>query len=307
MKNCPKLYKNKTEHNIFTDNPSILRCVGIIDNNKKSENRPLIFNLIKKIAEICDNILISSDGHADYTGIRCKTSVEIIQEASLLIVLGGDGSLLHSARLTAGSGLPVLGVNFGKLGFLTETEIITLPDQLIELQSNSFTLEQRPLISAKYGNREILALNEIAIEKGSSSRVIRMEAYINDSFFSTYTSDGLLISTPTGSTAYNLSAGGPILQPRVEAFVLTPLNPHALAMRPFLIPDSMRIKIIARSEQNSMMLTGDGQESINLPSEAEIFIQKHNKIVSFLRFSNSDYYRLLRSKLGWGGFCDKQN
>lgn len=259
------------------------------------------------MTDFSSRLLISSDGYADYPGIETSSTLEIIREASLLIVLGGDGSLLHSARLTAGSGVPVLGVNFGKLGFLTETEISTLPEQLLELQNSSFTIEQRPLISAKYADKEILALNEIAIEKGFSSRVIRMEAYIDGCFFSTYTADGLLISSPTGSTAYNLSAGGPIMQPGVEAFVLTPLNPHALAMRPFLIPDSLKIKIIARAEQSSMLLTGDGQECINLATEAEIYIQKHHTTVSFLRFSGSNYYKLLRNKLGWGGFCDRKS
>lgn len=287
-------------------NSNLLNCIGIFDNNKKPENIPFVENLILNLKSQGYRLIVASGTDHRFSDICYKEKDEIIKEASILLVLGGDGSLLRSARLISSSNLPILGVNFGKLGFLTETNLNQLPEQLAKLQSGSYSLEKRPLLSAIYQGKEILALNEIAIEKGSSPRVIRMEVYINGKYFSTYTSDGLLISTPTGSTAYNLSAGGPIMQPDVRAILLTPLNPHALAMRPFLIPDDVEIKIIARSDQNSMLLSGDGQDSVVLNKESEIIIKKHADQVSFVRFADSDFYKLLRNKLGWGGFCDRK-
>ncbi len=233
----------------------------------------------------------------------------LIDKSDIIVVFGGDGSMLEISRKIAKRKKPILGVNFGKLGFLAETDIHDLCNRLKQVESNDYYIEERELLTAKLSktnnhlSKKITALNDIVIDKGYSGRLIKLDVYINDIYFTTYTSDGLIISTPTGSTAYNLSASGPIVEPNVKAIILTPINPHALAMRPMIISDKSVIKIVINDDTIAdMLLNGDGQSNIHIKSPAEIIVKKNNFRAQFIKFQDLSYYQILREKLGWGGF-----
>ena len=246
-----------------------------------------------------------------YGNIIANDIDKLIDKADILVVFGGDGSMLEIARQISKRKKPILGVNFGKLGFLAETDIHDLCNRLDQIEKNDFYTEERELLTAKLSKsnnnkkykQKITALNDIVIDKGYSGRLIKLDVYINDIYFTTYTSDGLIISTPTGSTAYNLSASGPIVEPNVRAIILTPINPHALAMRPMIISDKSVIRIVINDETIAdMLLSGDGQSNVHIKSPAEIIVKKNNFKANFIKFEDQSYYQILREKLGWGGF-----
>jgi len=161
------------------------------------------------------------------------------------------------------------------------------------------------MLEATVSNRGIVALNDIVIDKGAISRVIQIDLYINDKYFTTYTADGLLIATPTGSTAYSLSAMGPIIEPNLDVMIINPVSPHALAMRPFITSKDSIIKIKAVSKESVMLMSADGQLNYELKNNDEIIIKMHKQKVSFIKFNDSNYYSVLREKLGWGGFKER--
>ncbi|MBN2856786.1 MAG: NAD(+)/NADH kinase [Candidatus Delongbacteria bacterium] len=234
-----------------------------------------------------------------------EDKTELIEKSDVIIVLGGDGSMLEAASHSAESGKPFIGVNYGKLGFLADVKENEIIERIRQIEKGQFFIEERIMLNAYYEDHEIRALNDIVLDRGYSQRVLKVSVDIDGKFFTTYTSDGVIVSTPTGSTAYNMSAHGPIMQPGVPAFVLTAMSPHALAMRPIVIPDSSVISLTAESNFNEMILSGDGQESINIPSYAKITVKKAPYTAKFIKFPDSDYYHLLREKLGWGGFKER--
>jgi NAD+ kinase len=223
----------------------------------------------------------------------------------VIIVFGGDGSLLETARNATETLKPFLGVNFGKLGFLADVKENEVIDCIKMIEAGNYHIEERIMLDASYDNENICALNDIVIDKGAFQRLLKISVDINGKYFTTYTSDGLIISTPTGSTAYNMSANGPIVQPGVSAFIITPLSPHALAMRPVVIPDSSVITLTAESSAGKMILSGDGQTNMSIDSLKKITVKKAKTTAKFIKFDDSDFYMLLREKLGWGGFKER--
>jgi len=231
---------------------------------------------------------------------------EVIRQSDIIIVFGGDGSMLGVARTIGELKKPILGVNFGKLGFLADVDIDELYDRIELIEKCEYTIQMRNLLSCTYKDNSFHALNDIVIDKGYSPRLMKVDVDINGKFFNTYTSDGLIVATPTGSTAYNLSASGPIVEPSMDAFVITPINPHALAMRPVIIHYTSKIRITVDGTEG-MILIGDGQNSFKLSSGEEVLISKADFQAHFIKFADSSYYKLLREKLGWGGFKTRNN
>jgi NAD+ kinase len=230
---------------------------------------------------------------------------DLIENSDIIIVLGGDGSMLETAHFAAELSKPFLGVNYGKLGFLADVKDNEIVDRILSIEKSEYFIEERIMLEAEIGEKKIFALNDIVLDRGYSQRVLKASVSINGKFFTTYTSDGVIVSTPTGSTAYNMSAHGPILQPGVPAFIITAMNPHALAMRPIVVPDDSVITIKAESNYKEIMLSSDGQESLIIPSGAVFTVKKAPFTARFIKFSDSDYYHLLREKLGWGGFKER--
>jgi len=225
--------------------------------------------------------------------------------ADLLIVLGGDGTLLSAARLSASQKVPILAVNLGGLGFLTTVSLDELYPILEEIFSNQFRVSERVMLVAEIiraGNviRRQIALNDAVLNKAALARIMDLELHVDGEYVTTYKADGLILSTPTGSTAYSLAAGGPIVYPAVEAFVITPICPHTLTNRPLVVPDSARIEIGFRSEDDAVFLTFDGQVGIELAKNDTIQISKAPEKLFLVRPSKKTYFEILRSKLKWG-------
>jgi len=223
------------------------------------------------------------------------------KECDLVIVMGGDGTLLHSARSIADYDVPLVGINLGRLGFLTDVSPDDMFATLEQILTGEYREEARNLLSAEINGEVYTALNDVVIHKWNLARMIEFETYIDDHFVDTQRSDGLIISTPTGSTAYALSGGGPILHPDLNATVLVPICPHTLSNRPIVISGDSKIEIVVGTETEScnVHVTCDGQTSIPLRND-KITISKHSQPVRLLHPKNHDHFNTLRAKLGWG-------
>lgn len=223
----------------------------------------------------------------------------------LVIVLGGDGTLLSVAR-TVGSRSPILGVNLGRLGFLTEVARAELYPRLVQILAGDFVREQRSMLDIELrrdGRRlaTFRAFNDMVIAKSALSRIIQLEVQVRGHLMAHYRADGLIISTPTGSTAYNLSAGGPIVYPGLPVMVLTPICPHVLAIRPIVVPDSEAIEVLLDSPREKVFLTVDGQEGAQLAHRDQIVVKRSDSEATLVRLPDRTFYDGLREKLKWGG------
>jgi NAD+ kinase len=235
-----------------------------------------------------------------------ETSV-IPREVEFVIVLGGDGTLLGAARRVARYGVPILGVNLGGLGFLTEIPLKRLYPVVEKMLDGRLEVESRLLLETSVVRDGLEAcrfnvLNDVVINKGALARIIDLDVHINDQFLTTFRADGLIVSTPTGSTAYNLSAGGPILYPAMSCYILTPICPFALNNRPIILPDSATINItLSRQSEERVSLTFDGQVGFDLRYGDRVAVYKSREGIGLIKSPDQSYFEILRTKLGWGG------
>lgn len=225
------------------------------------------------------------------------------------LVLGGDGTIIQSSRTYIDYDLPLLGINLGNLGFLAEIELIDLEKALESFINGEFIIEERMMIYAKHYNEELnepsrsfgTALNDIVISRQSISRMISFDVFVNNAFVNSYRADGVIISTPTGSTAYNLSAGGPIISPNNEIIVMTPICPHSLTARSIVLSGSDEIKITFKHARNKhvddLLVTIDGQEATRIYKQDTIIIRKASQKVRLMRLTKNDFFEILRRKL----------
>ena len=231
---------------------------------------------------------------------------EIRELAELVVVLGGDGTLISVARLMCGKDVPILGVNLGSLGFLTETTVEELYLRLEKcLQGNPRVSDRMMLeVTVHRGGRGIetyRALNDVVINKGALARIVDLETRVNGLFLTTFKADGLIISTPTGSTGYSMSAGGPIVHPQMSCVVITPICPHTLTNRPIVLPDESIISITVKSSFDEMVyLTIDGQVGLELKEGDSVEVRRALKTVALVMSKRRDYFEVLRTKLKWG-------
>ncbi len=229
---------------------------------------------------------------------------DFASRVDMVAVFGGDGTLLYAARMVGGSGVPILGVNLGALGFLTEVNVEDLHSAFEKILAGDYQLENRMMLHVEvHRGKEMaarcLALNDAAINKGAISRMIELEVSVNSQVVTVTRADGLIISTPTGSTAYSLSAGGPILYPTLEAFIITPICPHTLTNRPVVVPDEAFVDVHLR-HGSDVMLTVDGQVGLPLQNGDTLRIRKADPAARLVQLSGSAFFKLLREKLKWG-------
>jgi len=235
-----------------------------------------------------------------------KLEVEHVGEgANLIVVLGGDGTLLSVARNLKGRDVPILGVNLGGLGFLTEISPEEFPEMLEKVTRGDYNISQRIMIDVtvrRGGNKvfEFAVLNDAVITKDALARIIDIETYVNGEYLTTFKSDGLIFSTPTGSTGYSLAAGGPILYPSMKNIIVTPICPHMLTNRPIILPEKVSIKAVLKSRDEKVVLTLDGQIGFPLEFGDEILIKESSHSVSLVKSSSKGYFEILRTKLKWG-------
>ncbi len=234
-----------------------------------------------------------------------ETNGELAEDLDLLVVLGGDGTMLAAARLIGARQIPVLGINFGWLGYLTEFTLEELHLALEGVFDGSLSIDQRMMLDVKLlrdgeyvaDNR---ALNDAVVNKGAFARMIEMECYIDDKFVNGFRADGMIIATPTGSTAYSLSAGGPIVHPRMSAIILTPICPHMLSNRPVVVPGESVVELVFKRISEGLMLTIDGQIGHNVQIDDRIVIDRSLTTFDLMRPPNRNYFEVLRTKLKWG-------
>ena len=227
------------------------------------------------------------------------------ERCDLAVVAGGDGTLLSVAREAIPAGLPILGVNLGSLGFLTELQPEELEGGLERMLGGDYQIEERMVLDVSYPGEDgkpqrLSLLNDTVVTKGALARMISLEVCVDDERVATYTSDGLIVSTPTGSTAYALSAGGPILDPRMDAFIVAPICPHTMTYRPLVVPGDVTLTVVLRKGSDSVFLTLDGQVGVPLAEGAEVRIRADPRRVKLIRVAGRGFFEVLRRKLRWG-------
>mgnify|MGYP005863163577 CR=1 FL=1 len=235
---------------------------------------------------------------ADYPyGTSLLSMLKIID---LVIVLGGDGTILRAARLMRNKQIPILGIRFGRLGFLAELSGATYADELLKILSGDYQLDERTVLEAMIGNDErLFALNDVVLFRSNSSKLITMDVFINDKYMNTFRSDGLIVASPTGSTAYSLSNGGPILTPDLDALVINPICPHMLSNRPTVISSKSKVEIRFTEIGEGCTVNIDGQQDLPVEKDTVIKISQAPYKVKLVRSVDSDFFSVVRHKLKW--------
>jgi len=276
--------------------PAIQRLIDFLSKKDVS------LYVYEKFFELLDSKLSLPEGiktFSDYRGVSGSHS---------LISIGGDGTLLNTVRIIRDSGIPILGINTGRLGFLSNVSIDGIEEAMQALISNRFTLDSRTLIKLSSLQREFsafpYALNEITLLNKGRNSMITVHAHVDDAYMTTYWADGLIVATPTGSTAYSLSCGGPIIMPGSNNFILTPIAPHNLNVRPFVLPDSSKITLKAEGRDPEFLLTLDSK-SFNIDQDTTIELTRAPFEINLVTFKGNNFFNTIRNKMNWG--VDKRN
>ncbi len=281
-----------------------MKKIGIICKKGRPEPQEILKELLPWLRQKGYESFVDIET-ASALNVKGYSRNEIPTIVDVILVLGGDGTMLSVSRLVAGKGVPILGINLGSMGFITEInrdEIYNIVDKIL---TNGCAAEERLMLTAaihRAGERitEYTVLNDVVINKGALARIIDLETFINDTYVTTFKADGLIISSPTGSTAYSLSAGGPIVYPTLDSIVLTPICPHTLTNRPIVLPDDAKIEITLKAMSEDVYLTLDGQVGVSLRMGDTIEINKSPFKTRLLIPCERDYFKILRTKLKWG-------
>jgi NAD+ kinase len=283
-----------------------MKRIGIVAKTDREAAATTVSELLRWCAERGLAPLLDKETAAlcPDAGVAMARKPDLPGQTDLLLVLGGDGTLLSMARLVGDLGVPILGVNLGGLGFLAALTVEELFPALEALLRDELVVEERMMLAAavsRQGERlaEYVALNDMVITKSAMSRIIRLEVAVDQQFATSYRADGLIISTPTGSTAYCLSAGGPIVFPTMDAVVLTPICSHTLTNRPIVLPGDQRIEVRLLTDQD-VMLTADGQVGFALKQWDTVVIHRAASRIRLLRPSQKHFFSVLSTKLKWG-------
>lgn len=238
--------------------------------------------------------------------------VEMGERCSLVVVLGGDGTLLHAARSMVSFGVPLVGINLGRLGFLVDVSPEEIEICLDPILDGEYDEEARNMLVARVDGHVscgdgCLALNDVVVHKWNTARMVELETYIDGVFVNAQSSDGIIVSTPTGSTAYALSGGGPLLHPTLDAVLLVPISPHTLSNRPLVVAGHRHIEIhIRERDRDHVHVACDGRTTAIVQSPVRVFVEQAPRPVRLLHPKGHDYYKILRAKLGWGGYPPSQ-
>jgi len=278
--------------------------IGILAKQHDPRIKHTLQNLVKFLQQQGLQIRVDRNS-AEFLDIQASSDQQLIESIDLAIVVGGDGTLLRAGRLLAAHNIPVVGVNLGRLGFLVDVSPDEMSGLLSQILAGHYTEESRFILAAQvYRGQELIgegdAVNDIVIHVRNEIRMIEFTTHINQTFVNTQRADGIVISTPTGSTAYSLSGGGPILHPELEAIVLVPICPHTLNNRPIVINSKDTIEISLCKQRNTdARISFDGQSNINLRPADHMIIQRKSYSLRLLHPKNYDYYHILRAKLRW--------
>lgn len=284
----------------------VIRKIGIVANIEKEKSVEYTLQLRKwalqqGVEVFLDEEIAKKIGEG--TGLDRK---KLASRVDLLVVLGGDGTLLRTVRFVSEYDIPIVGVNLGEFGFLTEVNLNEMYSALDLILKGEYQTEKRIMLDislylGKETIRQESILNDVVITRGNLSRILDLETTVNGRYLTTFRADGIIISTPTGSTAYSLSAGGPIVFPEEDSFIINPICPHTLTNRPIIIPDGVEIKVILWTKEQGATVTLDGQLSYTMKSGDSMIIRKSRYVTNLVSSPHRDYMEILRTKLGWGG------
>ncbi len=278
--------------------------IGIIVKPGRRGTTGLLKDMVRLLKARGTEVLVDEEAGAAL-GLEPVQKKDMVRQVEALVVLGGDGTMLSACRLAAPHGVPVLGVNLGGLGFITETKINEWQEAVERLLCGDYQVEERMMLEAVLeGPDEERAkyhvLNDVVITKGALARIIDLEVSIDNATVNTFKADGLIISTPTGSTAYNLSAGGPIVHPALACIVITPICPHTLTNRPIVVPEEGVIKIDLISDSEDVFVTFDGQLGYSFTGQHHLTVKRSPYRTKLILPDRRDFFSLLREKLNWG-------
>lgn len=272
-----------------------MKKIGVNINTQKDINGEVLEIILNKIKYIDNNVQIFI--FKDSTGFDLKKHGQI----SCMIALGGDGTLLSTNRMLGNANIPILGVNIGHLGFLSEVDIKQFEYAIKCIFEKKYYIDERMMLQCKYTYKKQQfvnnCLNDVVLSKGTLGRIIQYDIFVDNKFYTSFNSDGVIISTPTGSTAYSLSAGGPIIYPNLELISITPICPHSLSARTLVIPGESNVDIMLGKKYDGGYLTLDGQEYTELKYLENIKISKSQNTCKLIRFEKYDYFNILREKI----------
>lgn len=282
------------------------RNIGIISRPRRSNLSEVVPSLLPWLEDRGIHVVYDQETATSLAEPTEGRSREQVAAASdLLLVLGGDGTLLAAARVAAPRGIPILPINMGSLGFLTSFMLEELYPALEDILAGRLTISERVMLHAELERGDKIldkqtVLNEVVINKGALARMIELKLSIDNDFVCRYRADGLIVASPTGSTAYSLSAGGPIVHPSVESFIITPICPHTLSDRPVVVGDTSIIEVKLSAGTESVFLTLDGQKGIPLQATDRVRISRAQQLLKLIQTPNKSYFEILRNKLKWG-------
>jgi NAD+ kinase len=283
--------------------------LGIIPNTSKQNIVEVVEQIIKKFEAGNFKCSFSQDffkivkSNKNFSGYSFQSHEELFSKNDLIVSIGGDGTLLTTSYDGRNYSTPMLGINFGKLGFLAEYEINNIDRLITELKNGEYVIEERMTLQGACSDESeatFFAINDIVIDRGHWPKMIDIELLVDDKYVSTFSADGIIISTPTGSTGYSLSVGGPVVNPIAKAITISPISPHTLTIRPLVIADTQKILIRVKSEQKNIHVSCDGQRVTHHRSPKEFSISSSKTSIKLLRTKSTSYYDILRKKLYWG-------
>jgi len=282
-----------------------MKTIGILTKPKFPDVKRILTDLVAWLRERKKEVVFDAKTAALIGESASHQKTQIATRSDMVLVLGGDGTMLSAARLLEERAVPILGVNMGGLGFLTEITLDQLYPALEKVFAQEFMVEERLMLRAdihRHGEHVAKAtvLNDVVVSKGTLARMIEIQILIDGQFVTRLRGDGLIVSTPTGSTAYSLSAGGPIIHPTVQALILTPISPHTLTHRPLLVPRGVALEVTLTSQVEGAMATFDGQVGVALVQGDTVGIAVSEHRTQLIRLPDRTYYDLLRRKLKWG-------
>ena len=279
--------------------------IGIIAKRNKPEAIRVVRELVRwlKDRQVESFIEPEMTGHVSHPSLDRE---EMPLSADIAVVLGGDGTLLAAARTIQKRRIPILGVNLGGLGFLTAITLDELYPMLENILRGDYRTDERMLLEAKVWRGgevvdQLTVLNDVVINKGALARIIELKTSVDDEYLTTFRADGLIICTPTGSTGYSLSAGGPIVYPSLQSIIITPICPHTLTNRPIIVPQETTVSVTLCSNEEEVLLTLDGQVGFRMEEADRVEINKSEDYITLIRVPSKGYFEVLRTKLMWGG------
>lgn len=272
--------------------------VGVVMNTTKKSIGKVVDQLVKVVSGYGADVLVCGDLEDGIARDLVSEDV-LVRDAEIVIALGGDGTILRAASLVQAASTPILGVNLGRLGFLADSAPDELEDAIGRLIRGNYHIDERLALEATVGETTAFSLNEFVIEKGVLARLIELKTWIGEVPVSSFWGNGLIVSTPTGSTSYSLSAGGPVLHPSLEAIVITPICPHSLSQRPLVIPADQQVCVQVAAEHADIILTADGQTVQYITPEDRVTIRRSDRRVRLINLQGLSFYELLRRKLDW--------